>query len=62
MNIVSQYCLLASISVNVAVMWLEIMCLSNDATAGTNDLYALYTAVAMSVYILSNDLFRPVLL
>jgi len=35
-------------------MWLEIMCLSNNTTAGTSDVHALYVAVAKSIYILSS--------
>lgn len=57
-NITSQYCLLTSTSINVAVMWLEIMCLSNDAAAGANDLFALHIAVAQSMYIISNESFK----
>lgn len=39
-------------------MLLEIMCSSNGATAETSDLYALYTAVAKSTFILSNESFQ----
>lgn len=60
-NIPSEYCLthfhLTSISITLAVMWLEIMWLSNEAAAETNDLNALYIAVAKSTYILSNESF-----